>query len=167
MVVKPVVKRPVGKPKGSPRPPGSGRKAGTPNRVVREIKLIAQEHGPDIVDELKRIALRGKSEADRIAAGRVVLERGYGKAASPIHLSGAEGGPLSLSIFLGATPEQFRIFLRSLTTEDVVTFLKLMTDDNLKLVGDKLGVVLVAQDAAHEAEMARMRKILNHEPLDS
>ena len=35
-----------------PKIAGSGRKKGVPNKATREIKAIAQEHGPQAIAEL-------------------------------------------------------------------------------------------------------------------
>jgi len=61
-----------------------GRKKGTPNRATAEIKALAQDHGEATIKELARLALKAKSEMTRVAAGRELLDRGYGKATQPI-----------------------------------------------------------------------------------
>ena len=56
-----------------------GRTAGTPNRATAEIKELARAYAPDVVAELARLALNAESEQARVAAGRELLDRGYGR----------------------------------------------------------------------------------------
>ena len=70
-------------PNGGKRP-GSGRKKGVPNKVTAQIKAAAQQQGVAALEELVRIATKGKSEAARIAACKEILDRGYGKAPQAI-----------------------------------------------------------------------------------
>lgn len=81
----------MGKPKGSPRTPGSGRQAGTPNKATSEIKALAQAHAPVAIKELARLAVEAESEAARVAAIRELLDRGFGKSAQPVTGEGGEG----------------------------------------------------------------------------
>lgn len=46
-------------------------------------------HGPAIVTELARLALKAKMEQTRVAAGEALLNRGYGRPVQP-H-AGADG----------------------------------------------------------------------------
>ena len=81
----------MGKPKGSPRTPGSGRQAGTPNKATAEVKALAQAHAPAAIAELARLATGAESEAARVAAIKELLDRGYGKSAQPVTGEGGEG----------------------------------------------------------------------------
>lgn len=75
--------------------PGSGRKKGTRNKATAEIKDLAREHGPFIIEKLVDILANGTSETARIAAAKELLDRGYGKSTAVQELSGPGGAPLS------------------------------------------------------------------------
>ena len=66
-----------------------GRVAGTPNKATADVRALASEHGPAVLAELARLALRGKSEQARVAAARELLDRAYGRPAQAIHHSGS------------------------------------------------------------------------------
>lgn len=67
-----------GRPKGLPKPPGSGRKPGTPNRITREVREAAQKHTVKALTTLARLT---KHEDPKIALAAAVelLNRGHGK----------------------------------------------------------------------------------------
>jgi hypothetical protein len=68
-------------PRGSkPGERRGGRQKGTPNKATAEIKTLAAEHAPAIIKELARLATKAKNEATRVAAGRELLDRAFGKA---------------------------------------------------------------------------------------
>lgn len=69
-----------------------GRKPGSQNKVTADVKALAQKHAPAALAELARIALKGESEATRVAASKEILDRAYGK--SPQALTGEGGGPI-------------------------------------------------------------------------
>src|SRR5271166_2545412 len=69
----------IGSPKGFPKIPGSGRKAGTPNKASADIRAIAQQHGPWAIAELVKIAQNGAVEATRVVALKELLDRAYGR----------------------------------------------------------------------------------------
>lgn len=57
----------------------SGNPGGRP-KVVGEIRELARQHGrPRAINELARLAVKGRSESVRVAAIRELLDRGYGK----------------------------------------------------------------------------------------
>jgi hypothetical protein len=68
------------RPKGSPKTLGSGRKLGVPNKATSNVKKIARKHAPEVMAELARLATHAESESARIAAGKEILDRAYGKA---------------------------------------------------------------------------------------
>ena len=51
------------------------------------MKELAQQHGPEIIKELARLALKAKSEQARVAAIKELLDRGYGKASAQLEVS--------------------------------------------------------------------------------
>lgn len=64
-----------------------GRSAGTPNKATAEIKQLAQVHGPRMVEELARLAVRAESEAARVSAIRELLDRAYGRPPQSIEMA--------------------------------------------------------------------------------
>lgn len=66
------------------KPPGSGRKAGQPNHATADVKALARGYGPEVIEGFAKIFREGESEQARIAAGKELLDRAYGKATQPI-----------------------------------------------------------------------------------
>jgi hypothetical protein len=60
-----------------------GRVAGTPNRATADLKTVAREYGPRVIEKLWGICEKGESDQARINAARELLDRGYGKPAQP------------------------------------------------------------------------------------
>lgn len=52
-------------PKGKPRPPGAGRKAGTPNKSSLDLVQKCIDRGIDVFDELLQIAMTETNPLDR------------------------------------------------------------------------------------------------------
>ena len=78
--------------KGAPKPPGSGRVRGTPNKATAEIKALARKHGPEAIKAIGKLAKDDKvAQATRLAAWGVILDRAYGKARQVV--SGDDDGP--------------------------------------------------------------------------
>ena len=73
-----------------------GRQKGTPNKATAEIKALAAQHAPAIVKELVRLATKAKNEATRVAAGKELLDRAFGKA--PQALVGDPKNPLAAQV---------------------------------------------------------------------
>lgn len=91
----PVIGRRPGKPKGHPKPPGSGRQKGQRNRVTVEIKELAQLHGPKMLRALVQLAEKSPDDKVRLAAQREVLDRAYGRPMTPQEITGKDGAPLN------------------------------------------------------------------------
>jgi hypothetical protein len=71
--------------KGDPKPPGSGRKVGSPrSKTQSDIKAALAMHAPEMVAELVRLTRYAKNEMTRVAAIRECLDRVLGKASQPI-----------------------------------------------------------------------------------
>lgn len=73
------------------RPKYGGRRAGTPNKATREIKELARPHGPALMKELVRLALKAESEQARVSAIKEVFDRGWGKSPQAVKHAGAIG----------------------------------------------------------------------------
>lgn len=75
-----------------------GRQKGTPNKIGREVREIAQKFGPESIRGLIAIAQdKDEPTAARVSAYKEVLDRGYGKAAQPVTGEGGEG-PVAASV---------------------------------------------------------------------
>ena len=62
-----------------------GRQKGTPNKVGREVRELAQKHGPKIIQGLVEMANDEKTpHAARVSASKEVLDRAYGRPAQTI-----------------------------------------------------------------------------------
>ena len=72
-----------------------GRQKGTPNKSTQEIKDAAARHCLDVISKLARIVMHSRNEHAVIAAGKELLERGYGKVT--LAFSGEGGGPIQVA----------------------------------------------------------------------
>lgn len=90
-----VPRRGPGRPKGLPKPPGSGRQPGTPNRVTRDIREAAGKHGPKALQALVKL-LDAPDPKIRAVAAREILDRAYGRPMTPTELTGKDGGPIAV-----------------------------------------------------------------------
>lgn len=71
-------------PKGHPR--WGGRQKGTKNKATVDVKVLAQEHGPEAIKTLCRLMREADSDAAKISAAKELLDRAYGKATQ--HVTG-------------------------------------------------------------------------------
>ena len=67
----------------------SGNPGGRP-KVLGELQELARQHAPGVIAELAHLALKAKSETARIAAGRELLDRGFGRARQSVEVSDPE-----------------------------------------------------------------------------
>lgn len=74
--------------KGVPRPPRSGRRAGTPNKATASIKAAFKEAFDKLggVDALVKWAIKNPTEYYRLSARLI-----------PTEITGADGGPIVMS----------------------------------------------------------------------
>lgn len=77
-----------------------GRQAGTPNKVQREDRKLAQKYGPKAIKAMAELAgLEGNrpAEAEAVRKGALdsILDRAYGKPAQAVDGDG-EGGPINV-----------------------------------------------------------------------
>ena len=77
---------------------GAGRPPGAVNETTKVIRAAAQKHGPDLIEELVRLAKHSESDAARVAAANAVLDRGYGRPKQSVEHSGEGGGPIQVNI---------------------------------------------------------------------
>lgn len=77
------------------RKPGSpktgGRIAGTPNKVTRELKELALQFVPRVMEQLVAMAVGAQSEAAKLGAIKEILDRAVGKAPQAMVHSGSIG----------------------------------------------------------------------------
>lgn len=68
------------------KPPnaGKGRPKGSLNRATAEVRLLAQNYGPDTLKELHRLSREAESEAARVSACNAILDRAYGKSTASV-----------------------------------------------------------------------------------
>lgn len=64
----------------------SGNPGGRP-KVLAEVQELARHHAPEVIAELARLAVTARSETARIAAGRELLDRGFGRARQSMEVS--------------------------------------------------------------------------------
>src|SRR5947208_12588654 len=64
----------------------SGNPGGRP-KVLGELQELARRHAPEVIAELARLAVKGRTESARIAAGRELLDRGFGRARQALEVS--------------------------------------------------------------------------------
>ena len=83
--------------RGPGRPPGTpktgGRAKGTPNRITRTIKEMAQPYGKRAFTRLAKL-LKSDDEKVALAAAKELLDRGFGRSIATTEISGPDGGPL-------------------------------------------------------------------------
>jgi hypothetical protein len=72
---------------------GAGRPVGSVNKNTADIRALAQSFGPDVVARLAHLALHAESEMAQIAAGRDLLDRGYGRAVQSLQNLDRDGNP--------------------------------------------------------------------------
>jgi hypothetical protein len=64
----------------------SGNPGGRP-KVLGELQELARQHAPEVIAELARLTRKARSETARIAAGRELLDRGFGRARPSVEVS--------------------------------------------------------------------------------
>ena len=78
-------------------PKKRGRPPGAPNKLTRDIKAMAAEHGPAALAKI--VSLMGsKDQRVAMAAAQELLNRGYGRPAQPTEHSGPDGAAIPHSI---------------------------------------------------------------------
>jgi hypothetical protein len=83
-----------------------GRPKGGANKATREIRSLAQQYGPEVIEFFMTVVRNEGAPLDyRMVAGKELLDRGYGKSAPPPQRK--LGGPGSYD-FSRLTPDQVR-----------------------------------------------------------
>jgi hypothetical protein len=91
-------------PRGRPFLAGlSGNPGGRP-KVIAELRDLARAHTPELMAELIRLALHADSESVRLGAIQAALDRGWGKAITPIQVSPGTPGSDALAVVTGELP---------------------------------------------------------------
>jgi hypothetical protein len=80
----------------------SGNPSGRP-KVVEEVRDLARQHCSTAINALVRIATKGRNESAVVAAASALLDRGYGKPAQGVEVSGSEDAPLLVKILRGVS----------------------------------------------------------------
>lgn len=77
--------------------PGAGRKPGRVSKAKRELADMAKDHAESALDVLAEIMQDNQQPAAaRVSAANALLDRGYGKPAQAVQVTGAEGGPVTV-----------------------------------------------------------------------
>lgn len=85
-------------------PGKSGNPGGQPSGMA-EVKALARSHTKEAIQALASIATSKKAPPSaRVSAAVALLDRGYGRPAQAVELSGPEGGAIPLD--LGGLSEQ-------------------------------------------------------------
>ncbi len=77
-----------------------GRRRGTPNKTTGEIKAVLQLHGEELIDALLALT---KSDDERVRLGAITaaLDRGYGKPAQAVAITGDPDSPVIFHLAMG------------------------------------------------------------------
>lgn len=95
--------------------PGAGRKRGQPNKLTADVKALASQYGAQAIEALADIATGGdQPAAARVAAANALLDRGYGKPAQAIAVTGANGGPVQQ---VSMSPDEFQRIAKEVAAE--------------------------------------------------
>lgn len=81
-----------------------GRKAGTLNKATADVKIAASQYTEAAVAELARIMRESESDAARVSAIKEILDRGHGKSAQAVNVSGSLGLAIRKIELVGVRP---------------------------------------------------------------
>jgi hypothetical protein len=74
----------------------AGKKPGTRNKATLEIRALARDHGETAIKRLVHLLDHALSETAQIQAAKELLDRGFGKPAQAVELSGKDGAPMEV-----------------------------------------------------------------------
>ena len=77
----------------------SGNPGGRPKGYA-EFTAAAREEGPASLAALVQLRDTSSVDAVRVSACREILDRGYGKPAQAVQLTGADGGPVQTEVVI-------------------------------------------------------------------
>lgn len=79
--------------------PGAGRPKGRQNTETLAIRAAAQKRGPAVIRALWMIVKSSDNDNARVAAGREILNRGYGMPKQILGHEGADAGqPIEIKV---------------------------------------------------------------------
>jgi hypothetical protein len=86
----------------------SGNPGGRP-KMLAEVRDLARQHAPAVIEGLARLALKAESAAVRVSASRELLDRAYGRAGPLVPgyddvLADDHGGTITIE-FVGPTDQ--------------------------------------------------------------
>ena len=81
-------------PRGGKRE-GAGRPKGSISKSTAELKAYAQEFTEDAIGVITMIMYYSIDPRLRVMAAKEILDRGHGRPAQGVELTGAEGGPIA------------------------------------------------------------------------
>ncbi len=100
----------------------SGNPSGRPKIVMadgRSLRDLAREHTVAAVETLVRVMKDEEApHAAQVQAASNILDRGWGKAAQAVELTGAEGGPVQTRIDLTGAPDEVVRYLAGRAIDD-------------------------------------------------
>lgn len=77
--------------------PGAGRKPGGVSKAKRELADMAKDYADKALAVLAEIMGDNQQPAAaRVSAANAMLDRGHGKPAQAVQLTGSEGGPVTV-----------------------------------------------------------------------
>jgi hypothetical protein len=79
---------------------GKGRPKGATNKATREIREAAKAFGPEALNAIAKIMIEGEAEANRLAAAKELLDRGFGKSTQMV-ATDEEAGGFSVQVVTG------------------------------------------------------------------
>lgn len=98
---------------------GAGRKKGVPNKIVREVREMAQGYGERAIEVLADLMSNAQSEGTKVMAAKELLDRAYGKPTNYSEVSGKNGKDFIarepiLNISPDMSPQQIEALARGL-----------------------------------------------------
>jgi hypothetical protein len=83
-----------GRPVGKPWQPGQSGNPNGRSKVAAEVRALARQHCPEAIDTLVRLMRESDDERVRLSAAESLLDRGVGKPAQAVEVSGPDGEPI-------------------------------------------------------------------------
>lgn len=84
---------------GNPR---GGRRVTISDRIIRD---MCKAHGPKAIETLFDLLENSKNPRDRIACAEILLDRGFGRAAQAVTISGDPDSPIKHELIAGPRQE--------------------------------------------------------------